>query len=66
MKDKANRKVRDESLKNHVPLWMVADYYGKSYSWIIQKLRHELSAAEQLEMVNAIQEISERRGKEYE
>ena len=66
MKDKANRKVRDESVKNHVPLWMVADYYGKSYSWIIQKLRHELSAAEQSEMVNAIHEISERREKEYE
>ena len=63
---KNNRKVRDESLKNHVPLWMVADYYGKSYSWIIQKLRHELSAAEQAEMVNAIHEISERREKEYE
>lgn len=60
MNVKANEKIREESYKKRVPLWKVADHYGKSYSWIIQKLRHELSNEEQAEMLTAIEEIAKK------
>ena len=56
--NRANEKIRKRSKELGIPLWRVSDGYGKSYSWLIQKLRHELSDEEQAKMLSVIEEIA--------
>ena len=58
---KANEEIRKEAETKNVRLWEIAKKMGYSYSWIIQKIRIELSKEEKIEMLAVIDAIAKER-----
>lgn len=59
MVKKANQKVRDCALINHMPLWHVAQLLNVSYDTLIRKLRVELPAEEQDRIIGIIEDYAQ-------
>ena len=55
---KKNMKIREEAIKNKIPLWMVAEAIGMADSNFSRKLRHELPEEEQKMIISCIQRLA--------
>lgn len=56
--EKANKEVRRVAKESRVTLWQIAARMNRSYSWITQKIRIELSEKEKNEMLAVIDAIA--------
>ncbi len=56
-----NQEIRTAAKENGVRLWEVADALGINDGNLSRKLRHELSAEEQKQIISIIADIAERR-----
>ena len=61
MNNKANQKIRMALKENKVPVWMLADRFGKSENTLFRMLRHELEPKEQDRIISMIVEIVQER-----
>ena len=61
MTEKANAEIRKTAQEMGVRLWEIAEKMGRSYSWITQKIRIELSEKEKNEMLAVIDAIAKER-----
>ena len=55
---KKNKRIRDYAKAHNVFLWELADRIGISESWLVRKLRKELSTEEADKMMGYIDEIA--------
>ena len=60
--DPKNILVRDNARRKNVPLWRVAEAYGKSEARFSVMLRHELPDVVQSELCDLIDQIAKERG----
>ena len=54
-----NIEIREAANAALVPLWAVAEYLGRSESWMTRKLRSELSDDEKVKFIAIIRSIAE-------
>lgn len=62
MKEK-NVKIRQALRSYSIPIWQLADAYGKAESTMYRLFRHELPEAEQEKMIRLIEEIVKERSR---
>lgn len=58
---KANKRIRLALQNSKVPVWMLADRYGKSENTMYRLFRHELDSTEQDRIIAMIKEIAQER-----
>lgn len=59
MRSKTNKRIRTSLSLYGIPVWMLADRYGKSENTMYRLFRHELPEDEQDRIITMIEEIAQ-------